>query len=114
MSPVYRGQHMLKRDEQGRENCTAFVDMCVVMSRWGDYNESEERKADEKHLYREKICLDIWDKYVALYFVVYVRRACPRCDLFDYSVLVLVMKEKIYFWKDRLVMPLDMAIKMLN
>jgi NADH-quinone oxidoreductase subunit I len=23
MSPVYRGQHMLKRDEQGRENCTA-------------------------------------------------------------------------------------------
>nr|MBP6587836.1 NADH-quinone oxidoreductase subunit I [Flavobacterium sp.] len=23
MSPVYRGRHMLKRDEQGRENCTA-------------------------------------------------------------------------------------------
>jgi NADH-quinone oxidoreductase subunit I len=23
MSPVYRGQHQLKRDEQGRENCTA-------------------------------------------------------------------------------------------
>jgi NADH-quinone oxidoreductase subunit I len=24
-SPVYRGQHQLKRDEQGRENCTAVV-----------------------------------------------------------------------------------------
>jgi hypothetical protein len=44
-----------------------------------------------------------------------VRRLVQRCDLFDYSkVLVLVMKRRLYFWKDRLVMPLDMAMKMLN
>jgi NADH-quinone oxidoreductase subunit I len=38
MSPVYRGQHMLKRDEQGRENCTA-CGLCVVMSCRSDYDE---------------------------------------------------------------------------
>jgi hypothetical protein len=41
--------------------------------------------------------------------------ACQRCD-FDYSKywFLLVMKEVYFFGKDRLVMPLDMAIKMLN
>ena len=28
-APVYRGQHVLKRDEEGRENCTA-CGLCAV------------------------------------------------------------------------------------
>jgi hypothetical protein len=38
MSPVYRGQHMLKRDEQGRENYGLWF-VCVVMSCRSDYDE---------------------------------------------------------------------------
>jgi hypothetical protein len=37
MSPVYRGQHMLKRDEQGRKNL--YGGLCVVMSCRSDYDE---------------------------------------------------------------------------
>ena len=29
IAPVYRGQHVLKRDEKGRENCTA-CGLCAV------------------------------------------------------------------------------------
>jgi hypothetical protein len=48
-------------------------------------------------------------------FLWFSEEACPKDDLFDYfKVFLLVMKEKTLFWKDRLVMPLDMAIKMLN
>ncbi len=31
-APVYRGQHVLKRDEQGRENCTACGLLCRCLS----------------------------------------------------------------------------------
>jgi NADH-quinone oxidoreductase subunit I len=48
----FRGQHQLKRDEQGRRNCTA----CIRA-----YHEPAEaitmtaaERTDEKHLYREK------------------------------------------------------------
>jgi NADH-quinone oxidoreductase subunit I len=54
MSPVYRGQHMLKRDEQGRENCTACGLCALSCPAEAITMKAEERKADEKHLYREK------------------------------------------------------------
>jgi NADH-quinone oxidoreductase subunit I len=51
-SPVYRGQHQLKRDEQGREiTACGYVLSCpaeaITMT-------AEERKPDEKHLYRRR------------------------------------------------------------
>jgi NADH-quinone oxidoreductase subunit I len=47
MSPVYRGQHMLKRDEQGREN-VRLVDLSHLVHE--AILKAEERKPDEKHL----------------------------------------------------------------
>jgi NADH-quinone oxidoreductase subunit I len=56
MSPVYRGQHMLKRDEQGREN-VRLVELVHLVHE--AITKAEERKADEKHLYEREICVDI-------------------------------------------------------
>jgi NADH-quinone oxidoreductase subunit I len=51
MSPVYRGQHQLKRDEQGRET-VRLVDLCC-MSCGSDYNERENAK-QTRNIYTEK------------------------------------------------------------
>jgi NADH-quinone oxidoreductase subunit I len=45
-SPVYRGQHQLKRDEQGRKLLYLWS-MCVIMSCGSNHNDSGERKPDE-------------------------------------------------------------------
>jgi hypothetical protein len=63
-------------------------------------------------------------KYASIYEIIccvvffgfLCEEACPRCYLFDYFKVLVPSsyEEKILFWKDRLVMPLDMAMKMLN
>jgi NADH-quinone oxidoreductase subunit I len=53
MSPVYRGQHM-KRDEQGRENCTVCF-VCVVTT----YRRLKNAKQMKTFVQRGKICVDI-------------------------------------------------------
>jgi hypothetical protein len=70
-----------------------------------------EEKADEKHLYREEICVDIWDKYVALYFLWFMWRSLSKMLFIDYFKSIGSSVWKILFWKDRLVMPLDIAMK---
>lgn len=54
MSPVYRGRHMLKRDEQGRENCTACGLCALSCPAEAITMKAAERRPDEKHLYREE------------------------------------------------------------
>jgi NADH-quinone oxidoreductase subunit I len=51
MSPVYRGQHMLKRDEQ-RENCTG---LCAFILQ----SDKQKSKKTDENIYMKKICLDI-------------------------------------------------------
>ena len=72
MSPVYRGQHMLKRDEEGRENCTACGLCALSCPAEAITMKAEERKADEKHLYRE-------EKYASIYEINMLR--CIFCGL---------------------------------
>jgi NADH-quinone oxidoreductase subunit I len=116
MSPVHRGQHMLKRDEQGRENCTACGLCALSCPAEAITMKAEERKADEKHLYRE-------EKYASIYEINMLRcifcglceEACPKDAIYLTTSKVLVpssyKREDFIFGKDRLVMPLDMAIK---
>lgn len=116
MSPVYRGQHMLKRDEQGRENCTACGLCALSCPAEAITMVASERKPDEKHLYRE-------EKYASVYEINMLRcifcglceEACPKDAIYLTESKVLVpssyKREDFIFGKDKLVMPLEMAMK---
>lgn len=116
MSPVYRGQHMLKRDEQGRENCTACGLCALSCPAEAITMKAEERKPNEKHLYRE-------EKYASIYEINMLRcifcglceEACPKDAIYLTTSKVLVPsnfeREDFIFGKDKLVMPLDISMK---
>ncbi|NHM06626.1 NADH-quinone oxidoreductase subunit NuoI [Flavobacterium sp. CYK-4] len=116
MSPVYRGQHMLKRDEQGRENCTACGLCALSCPAEAITMTAAERKPEEKHLYRE-------EKYASVYEINMLRcifcglceEACPKDAIYLTESKVLVpssyKREDFIFGKDKLVMPLEMAMK---
>jgi NADH-quinone oxidoreductase subunit I len=116
MSPVYRGQHMLKRDEQGRENCTACGLCALSCPAEAITMKAAERKPEEKHLYRE-------EKYASIYEINMLRcifcglceEACPKDAIYLTISKELVPanydREDFIFGKDKLVMPLEMAMK---
>ena len=115
-APVYRGQHMLKRDEQGRENCTACGLCALSCPAEAITMKAEERKANEMHLYRE-------EKYASIYEINMLRcifcglceEACPKDAIYLTISKELVPasyeREDFIFGKDRLVMPLDVAMQ---
>ena len=114
-SAVYRGQHMLKRDEQGRENCTACGLCALSCPAEAITMTAAERRPDEKHLYRE-------EKYASIYEINMLRcifcglceEACPKDAIYLTESKVLVpasgKREDFIFGKDKLVMPLEMAL----
>lgn len=71
-SPVFRGLHILNRDEEGRENCTACGLCAVACPAEAITMEAAERQPDEEHLYRE-------EKYAAKYEINMLR--CIFCGL---------------------------------
>jgi NADH-quinone oxidoreductase subunit I len=115
-SPVYRGKHMLKRDEQGRENCTACGLCALSCPAEAITMTAAERQPGEEHLYRE-------EKYASVYEINMLRcifcglceEACPKDAVYLTISKELVPssydREDFIFGKDKLVMPLEMAIK---
>ncbi len=115
MSPVYRGQHMLKRDEQGRENCTACGLCALSCPAEAITMKAAERKPDEKHLYREEKYAEIYEiNMLRCIFCGLCEEACPKDAIYLTTSKVLVPsnyeREDFIFGKDKLVMPLEMAM----
>ena len=112
-SPVFRGLHILNRDEEGRENCTACGLCAVACPAEAITMEAAERKKDEEHLYRE-------EKYAARYEINMLRcifcglceEACPKEAIFltDEIVPSFFTRNDFIYGKDKLVEPIDKRV----
>ncbi|MFZ4670954.1 MAG: NuoI/complex I 23 kDa subunit family protein [Flavobacterium sp.] len=115
-SPVYRGQHMLKRDELGRENCTACGLCALSCPAEAITMKAAERQKGEEHLYREEKYAEIYEiNMLRCIFCGLCEEACPKDAIYLTLSKELVPsnydREDFIFGKDKLVMPLEMAIK---
>ncbi len=107
LGPVFRGQHILKRDEQGRERCTACGLCAVACPAEAISMVAAERVKGEEHLYRE-------EKYAANYEINMLRcifcglceEACPKQAIYlrhDKMVGVFTDRSQVIYGKDKLV-----------
>jgi NADH-quinone oxidoreductase subunit I len=109
-SPVYRGRHILMRDENGAERCTACGLCALACPAEAITMVAAERKKGEEKLYRE-------EKYATVYEINMLRcifcglceDACPKEAIFltEQTVKPEYNRTNFIYGKDKLVMPLD-------
>ena len=113
VADIYRGLHVLKRDDQGRERCTACGLCALSCPAEAITMVAAERKEDELNLYRE-------EKYAAIYEINMLRcifcgnceTACPKEAIFltDRIVASETQRKSFVYGKDRLLEPKDSPI----
>ena len=107
-SPVFRGLHVLNRDEQGRERCTACGLCALSCPAEAITMEAAERLDGEEHLYRE-------EKYAAKYEINMLRcifcglceEACPKDAIYLSETFAPsdFTRKKFIYKKDDLLIP---------
>lgn len=109
-SEVYRGQHVLKRDDKGAERCTACGLCAVACPAEAITMTAGERRKGEEGLYRE-------EKYATTYEINMLRcifcglceEACPKEAIFltDRMVPTNFQRNEFIYGKDKLVEPVN-------
>ncbi len=112
-SQIYRGLHVLKRDDNGAERCTACGLCAVACPAEAITMVAAERKKGEESLYRE-------EKYASTYEINMLRcifcglceEACPKEAIFltDRIVLTDFDRKEFVYGKDKLVEPINARI----
>lgn len=110
---VYRGMHVLKRDTEGRERCTACGLCALSCPAEAITMIAAERTENELHLYRE-------EKYAAVYeinmlrciFCGFCEEACPKQAIYltDKIVKANYNRNNFIFGKNMLVEQTDNRI----
>ena len=110
IAPVYRGLHVLKRDDAGAERCTACGLCAVACPAEAITMVAAERQKGEEGLYRE-------EKYAAIYEINMLRcifcglceEACPKEAIFltDRLVDSDVDRNTMIYGKDKLTERMD-------
>ncbi len=109
-SPVFRGRHILMRDEKGAERCTACGLCALACPAEAITMTAAERNPGEENLYRE-------EKYASVYEINMLRcifcglceEACPKEAIFLTEEMVSAdfRRDGFIYGKDKLVMPLQ-------
>ncbi len=116
-APVYRGMHVLKRDEQGRENCTACGLCAVACPAEAITMKAAEREPGEEHLYREEKYAETYEiNMLRCIFCGLCEEACPKEAVFltDRIVPTNFERQPFVYGKDKLVEPVDKRVDITN
>jgi NADH-quinone oxidoreductase subunit I len=116
-SSVWRGVHILRRDENGAERCTACGLCALSCPAEAITMEAAERKPGEENLYRE-------EKYAAKYEINMLRcifcglceEACPKEAIFlsDSIASANFDRKSFIYGKDKLVEPVTPPAEHVN